>query len=112
MILVSLDIFPDQFSPLRIRREDALNCTFPIDRIPPEVLAETFHWYILMAYMDGLKANFPYPTRYCWMVIRHICRSWRKIALAYPVLSNYICITSLECVQDMLHRSGDVPLYI
>ena len=52
------------------------------------------------------------PTPYAWLALRHVCSKWRLAALLHPRLSTIICLTRLECVQDMLQRSGDLPIYM
>jgi hypothetical protein len=94
-----------------IKIED-LCSSFPIDRLPPELLAEVFFWYILDVYHEPDFSSPSSPTPYCWLAIRHVCRSWRHVALSFPKLSTYICLTRPDCVQDLLDRSGGLPLLV
>ena len=63
---------------------------FPMDRFPPELLAESFYWYILEVYQHHDCKSGGFYTPYCWMVIRHVCRAWRHVALTFPKLSTLI----------------------
>lgn len=84
---------------------------FPIPWLPPEILADIFYWYIIKVYRVG-HTTLPYPNPYCWMAIRHVCRSWRQVALSVHKLSTYICLTCPAVVQDLLDRSGEMPLTV
>ena len=44
--------------------------------------------------------------------MRHVCREWRDIALNTPNLSTVICLTRLECVQEMIERSKSLPIHV
>lgn len=89
----------------------AASC-FPIQELPSELLAEIFYWYIL-AIFEALDEPYPKPpTPYAWLTVRHVCRSWRNVALSYPKLNTRIWLNRPDCVQDILERSGKLPLYI
>lgn len=64
-----------------------------------------------MANIEGNACAVP-PTPYCWLVIRHVCRGWRQVALSYPKLSSHISLTRPQSVKDLLDRSGNTSLYI
>ena len=101
---------------------------FPIMRLPGELIAEVFSWCILGVCSAASRFSFSVtngifipsfhnafadsPAPYSWLVIRHVCRAWRQVALAYPQLSAHIFLTRPECVQDMLSRAGTLPLHI
>lgn len=108
-----------------------LNLVFPIAGLPDELLAEVFSWYILAVCSAVQRyphyttqpvidlyspepAEFIAPplTPYSWIIIRHVCRAWRMVALTYPALSTRIFMTRPECVRDLLSRAGNLPLYI
>ncbi|EKM60310.1 uncharacterized protein PHACADRAFT_70827, partial [Phanerochaete carnosa HHB-10118-sp] len=84
---------------------------FRMQDLPPELLAEVFYCYISLIEHARGHAERP-PTPYAWLVIRHVCRAWRVVALVYPRLSCRIHVSTPECVQDMLDRSGTTPLFI
>ncbi|GJE89248.1 hypothetical protein PsYK624_053440 [Phanerochaete sordida] len=91
---------------------DANHGRFRIQDLPPELLAEVFHWYILFVYAARSRYR-DRPTPYAWLVIRHVCRAWRAVALGYPHLSSYIYISdNSECVQTMLEQSVTALLHI
>ena len=54
----------------------------------------------------------PPPNPYSWIVIRHVCRAWRIVALVFPEMSTRVVLTRPACVQDLLGRAGNLPLYI
>lgn len=91
---------------------DTLSLATSIQHLPAEILAEVFHCYILMIRRARDAVQFFPPTPYCWLIIRHVCRAWRKVALTHPVLSSYISLTRPDCVQHMLDHSGTRPLHI
>lgn len=81
-----------------------------IGRLPPELLAEVFHWHISSSFAKHNKMGSHHPCG--WLLIRHVCSQWRSVALTYPILSSFICLTRPDCVRDLLARSGVVPLRI
>ncbi|EKM60247.1 uncharacterized protein PHACADRAFT_203493 [Phanerochaete carnosa HHB-10118-sp] len=105
--------------------------TYPglqIARLPEELLAEVFYWYILDVCIAAARCSyssialsveessykhlFCAPKPYSWIIIRHVCRVWRQVALTYPRLSTHIFLTRPECVEDLLSRAGTLPLHI
>ena len=93
--------------------QEPVHFTMPIDRLPPEILAECFLWYIRIYYhLPKTGAFNPRPSSYAWLIIRHVCRRWRQVALTSPELSSYIWLTSPECVYDLLNRSRNVQLHV
>ena len=85
----------------------------PIDCLPPEILAQCFLWYIRIIYhLPDIPAHRLLPKPYAWLIIRHVCRRWRQVALTHPELSSYIWLTSAECVQNLLNSSGSMQLYV
>ncbi|EKM60322.1 uncharacterized protein PHACADRAFT_82137 [Phanerochaete carnosa HHB-10118-sp] len=96
----------------KIIAQDVRPSRFRIQDLPPELLAEVFFRYILLIFHTCSSIENP-PRPYAWLVIRHVCGAWRAVALAYPQLSSHIYPSrKLACVQDMLSRSGTVPLYV
>ena len=85
---------------------------FPIGRLPIELLAEVMRWYIRRIYEQFKYDPIRGLTPYAWLSIRHVCRVWRDLALRTPELSTFICLTRLECVQEMLDLSRDLPIHI
>lgn len=110
----------------RAATETATISDFPILQLPEELLANIFYCYIIdicvaasfqsLSFLPddllGAPADGYIPPPYAWLKIRHVCHAWREIALNYPELSTHIFLTRPECVQDMLSRSGTLPLYI
>ncbi|KIP04447.1 hypothetical protein PHLGIDRAFT_194192 [Phlebiopsis gigantea 11061_1 CR5-6] len=99
----------------RIRKplaEDEWPSKFPIQQMPPEILAEVFYWYIKSIHEHPSDYDPDTPTPYCWLVLRHVCHTWRSVALNDPKLSAFICLTRLDCVQEMIERSKDLPIHV
>ena len=96
---------------LRVGLDDVC-CQFPINLLPPELLADVFFWYIMCVHQARMTTLEGTPTPYCWLVVSHVCRLWRSIALEYPHLSTHICLTRPSCVMEMVSRSGNLPLHI
>ncbi|GJE89242.1 hypothetical protein PsYK624_053380 [Phanerochaete sordida] len=89
---------------------DFIPSQFVINDLPPELLAEVFYSYILLVVHRKPSSTSPAP--YSWIVIRHVCRAWRAVALAHPKLSSHIHLLRPECVQHMLRTSGAAPLHV
>lgn len=47
-----------------------------------------------------------------WIAIQQVCQLWRRIVLETQVLSTYILVAQPSRVQDLLARSGGLPLSI
>ena len=78
-------------------------------------MAEVFEWYILAVVetIEDLASEFPMPSPYAWLTIRHVCQSWRRVALGFPRLNAYISLHRWpECAKELLKRSGSSPLHI
>ncbi|GJE89259.1 hypothetical protein PsYK624_053560 [Phanerochaete sordida] len=103
--------------------------SFPIERLPEELLAKVFSWVIAYCRQAALWDSYSFAfygfddehtshpggcssAPYAWLKIRHVCRYWRKVALAHPRLSTTIFLTRPECVEDMLRRAGTLPLEV
>lgn len=83
-----------------------------MDQLPAELLAEVLYWCIALTVADYQQAPTTHPRPYSWLVVRHVCSKWRHVALTFPTLSTFICLTRPECVQDLLSRSGTLPLHV
>ncbi|KAA1470878.1 hypothetical protein DENSPDRAFT_798406 [Dentipellis sp. KUC8613] len=97
----------DQMPSLRIQNH--LLC--PVDRVPPELLARIFVELVSvqpLAYRDcspGLKLG--------WIVVTHVSRRWREIALQHTVLwANVTLALGSEWMDEMLVRSKSVDLNV
>lgn len=114
---------PDRAEPVierAIMRKDEKNITYnpaPIRRLPPELLAQIFFESVSVGDLDNLN-----PTA-CPLVLSHVSRRWRAIALSTPLLWttftffergwgwSRVSIHRAECLLNMLiARSGQLPL--
>ncbi|KIP05756.1 hypothetical protein PHLGIDRAFT_485554 [Phlebiopsis gigantea 11061_1 CR5-6] len=84
---------------------------FPIQWLPPELLIIVMYWYIRFIYEQS-KCALGGMSPYSWLTIRHVCRAWRDVALRTPELSTFICLTRLECVQEMMGLSLNLPIHV
>lgn len=87
-----IDELMNEVSALR----SCLNAATCTGRLPPEILSCIF-----------LKAqeNDPFPNRFTWIRLTHVCRHWRAVALSCPVLWSNIVVPNKALVDCMLHRS-------
>ncbi|KAJ7619788.1 hypothetical protein DFH06DRAFT_1482833 [Mycena polygramma] len=97
----------------RLREHQAI--LHPVRRVPPELICEIFA--LTLDSPDGSTINNAgySPPWY----LGHICRSWRRWAVAYPHLWNHITIPSSpmpssdpSALEALLLRSINVPLTI
>ncbi|KAF9808269.1 hypothetical protein IEO21_07912 [Rhodonia placenta] len=86
----------------------------PISRIPDDLLHEIFHLVAAEAFFTSDR-----PSRLgsiACVAISHVCRYWRELALASPLLWSYIQLTPTlsrySTVRELLGRSGDAPLLV
>ncbi|KAJ7784120.1 hypothetical protein B0H16DRAFT_1708861 [Mycena metata] len=102
-----------------ITRSDALIA--PILSLPPEITSEIFIWCLPDSeyHLDlTLKRPFRAP-----IILLHICRTWRFIAIATPRLWTNLCLnlsklprsflelgTNQKFLSDWLARSGACPI--
>ncbi|KAJ7439040.1 hypothetical protein B0H11DRAFT_2103131 [Mycena galericulata] len=81
-------------------------------RVPPDVICEIFTLVssgTARKYDSGMEMKTP-P----W-IVGHICRSWRHLALSYPLFWSSIDISPysrLPILETQLHRSANAPLDI
>jgi hypothetical protein len=85
---------------LRSRR----NSLAPISRIPPEILATIF------GHIVENKTSRKYQKRPACLIVTHICRHWREVALECPSLWAFISWNSARWVGICLERSKKAPL--
>jgi hypothetical protein len=104
---------------LRSRR----NTLAPISRLSSETLASIFFyfpscpWYKVYGYYSPFKERHS-PQKDLghlgWIVVTHVCRRWREIALENPGLWSCIDFTRLTsaCVAELLARAKMTPLHL
>ncbi|KAF6766128.1 hypothetical protein DFP72DRAFT_865646 [Ephemerocybe angulata] len=81
--------------------EGLFNSTSPTSRLPPEVLSNVF-----IAVRDAGRGNL------LWTRVSHVCRRWRDIAIADPILWSDIGAIHLRFTPIMLARSKSAPLVV
>ncbi|KAF8066584.1 hypothetical protein FPV67DRAFT_1197657 [Lyophyllum atratum] len=75
-------------------------------RLPPEILSTIFEFFSeaeRKELIDGVFDDFK------WIRISHVCRHWRRAALACPSLWSSVLLTH-PSARELLHRSGAAPL--
>lgn len=89
-----------------------LNTHLPISRFPPEVLTRIFHQYI--SFVRKTERDVPglhgVGRPYRWILVTHVCHSWRQLTLTTPKIWSSIVITRAECVRELLLRAKNAPL--
>lgn len=79
----------------------------PISRLPDEIITAIFVEVIYIDYFDE-------HTSSAWIVVTHVCRRWRDLALSYSCLwASMIPLSNdMGCLEAHLHRSGTAPLTV
>ncbi|KAG1739492.1 uncharacterized protein EDB91DRAFT_1202856 [Suillus paluster] len=97
---------------LRSRRNDLAR----ISCLPPEILATVFKYIadeeVLKSYPGHTPENTP---RYCapaCLIVTHVCRHWRQVALDFPALWASINCASARWLPMMLERSKNDALVV
>ncbi|KAG1842617.1 hypothetical protein F4604DRAFT_1826286 [Suillus subluteus] len=124
MVSTSIDIIPrgettfvEQYiaallasvSTLRSRR----NTLASIFSLPPEILVMTFTYIVeetnFKIHADIITRRSGIPTS---MIITHVCRHWRQVALECPSLWTFIDRLSAPWIAIMLERSKEAALVV
>ncbi|KAA1468766.1 hypothetical protein DENSPDRAFT_834192 [Dentipellis sp. KUC8613] len=87
-----------------------------INQLPPEILTQIFS---CLQADDPLQFN---SSRYHhleaggrnlgWVLVSHVCRFWRQVALEYPVLWSTLPLTLSKWMDEALARSKEAPLVL
>jgi hypothetical protein len=88
---------------MRVLRSRSNNLA-PISCFPPEILATIF------GHIVENKTSRKYQKRPACLIVTHICRHWRKVALGCPSLWAFISWNSARWVGINLERSKKAPL--
>ncbi|KAI0784585.1 hypothetical protein C8Q75DRAFT_389330 [Abortiporus biennis] len=102
------------------RQFNTLSVTY---KLPHEVLEEIFAIYAALCRAYVAPPNtigFGRPksairrdlSKYSWIRVTHVCHHWRETALHSRRLWARLFLTSAPCIEAMLPRSGNLPLYI
>ncbi|KAG1774785.1 hypothetical protein EV702DRAFT_950235, partial [Suillus placidus] len=98
--LVALE---ERMRALRTRR----NSLSPISSIPPELFSTIF---VHHAQKTQLLHDPDNPNVLSWLIVGHVCRHWRKVALGTPELWATPFLNSSKATDEMLMRSKMAPL--
>jgi len=79
-----------------------------ISRLPVEILVQIFSYYSASDRHPHVRFRTP-PT---WLAVTHVCQRWRDAALSCPFLWVDMISTNIRWTEEMLKRSGDVPIHI
>lgn len=102
---------------MRILRSHS-NSRLPISRLPNEILLNIFKYYEEETRLDGYNndddssASDEIDDVPACLVVTHVCRHWRKVALECPTLWKFINSTSSVWLDLVLERSQKVPLVV
>ncbi|RDB16622.1 hypothetical protein Hypma_002869 [Hypsizygus marmoreus] len=77
-----------------------------ISRLPPEILAHVFK------FIADSSVALVRSGKLRWIVVSHVCRRWRSVALECPSLWTDIPISHPHWAKEMLVRSHMAPLTI
>ncbi|KAG0709335.1 hypothetical protein DFH29DRAFT_1075038 [Suillus ampliporus] len=100
--LVALE---ERMRTLRMRR----NSFSPISSIPPEILGAIFVHHA--HHMQLLHAADSHAVL-SWLIVGHVCRHWRDVALGTPELWATPFLNSSKGTEEMLMRSKMAPLIL
>ncbi|KZT64038.1 hypothetical protein DAEQUDRAFT_67952 [Daedalea quercina L-15889] len=104
-----------------LKRANELKSEFneltPISTLPDDLLGEVFRHYAAdLANIDGVW-DVSHPSSrlpggpYTWIIVSHVCRRWRDVALHFASLWTNVLVTpSEELVAEVLRRSRLAPL--
>lgn len=94
----------------------------PIAAMPVEILEEIFCQHPRRTAGQYFPLHGPHGcsndegrvcTRNCWIVVSHVCRQWRAIALRCPRLWSRLDMSlNAEWMSELVARSGTVPLEV
>ncbi|KAK7681517.1 hypothetical protein QCA50_015249 [Cerrena zonata] len=79
--------------------------------LPPEILSEIFFQYREICVGSGYYGVLKYNS---WLIVAHVCRYWRNIALSTPRLFTYIQIPTRVPARnsEFLRLSKNAPLHM
>lgn len=84
-----------------------------ISRLPTAILARIFVCYARDGYYRPYTVcwmpRFEVPR---WVVVSHVSRHWRHVALTCPALWNHLFMVSSQWTEVLLARSLDSPLWV
>lgn len=79
-----------------------------ISRLPVEILIHVFSYYAASDRHPHVRFRTPPP----WLAVTHVCQRWRHASLSCPILWVDIISTNYRWTEEMLERSGDLPIHI
>lgn len=84
----------------------------PILHLPDELLVEIFFHHL--SDWDQCRASaIEDMSHYGWIVITHVCRRWRVVALNAPLLWTDVLVTAApECIETVLARTASLPIAV
>ncbi|KZT10022.1 uncharacterized protein LAESUDRAFT_722169 [Laetiporus sulphureus 93-53] len=84
----------------------------PIARIPADLLHDIFD---LVAHAEGAGRNHNLNGSINCIPVSHVCRDWRSLSLASPMLWSVLHLdvhSSVAMLREFLERSRDAPLFV
>ncbi|TFY62603.1 hypothetical protein EVG20_g6645 [Dentipellis fragilis] len=82
----------------------------PVNTLPPEILVRIFQDFNVSP-GNRRRRSYVASLRLGWIVVTHVCRYWRQVALSFNALWRKICFSlGKDWTMEMLRRSGNVPI--
>ncbi|KAI0088593.1 hypothetical protein BDY19DRAFT_906598 [Irpex rosettiformis] len=85
--------------------------------LPPELLERIFQLHARSCREPGLDSErlgcSSTTNPYAWIIVTHVCRYWRDVALGSALLWSHIVLTrNLDCIKAFLTRSQQASLTV
>lgn len=89
----------------------------PPTNLPPELLERIFQLHARACRepdIDAKRLSCSSATNpYAWIIVTHVCRYWRDVALGSALLWSHIVLTrNVDCIKAFLARSQQAPLTV
>ncbi|KAI0792969.1 hypothetical protein BC629DRAFT_1592889 [Irpex lacteus] len=89
----------------------------PPSDLPPELLERIFQLHAKSCREPNVDAESSdcslITNPYAWIMVTHVCRYWRDVALGSALLWSHIVLTrNLDCIRAFLARSQQAPLTV
>ncbi|TFY58309.1 hypothetical protein EVG20_g8196 [Dentipellis fragilis] len=100
-----------------------INALSPLSRLPVEILVEIFRCFAAVqkpgcsrlgfTHINGELVSVSRDINLGWILVTHVCRRWRNVAIDYAMLWTHISFAlGSEWTMRMIERSGQAPLVI
>lgn len=81
--------------------------------LPPELLSLVFEYLVVDSFNTKLRISYETAkTSWHWVVVTHVCRYWRQVALNHSCLWGYDPCTPYKGIVAKIERAKNTPLYL